>query len=637
MKLALLLALPLVGCLPAVGDDLDGDGWIWSEDCDDLDPAVHPEAEDDPCDGVDTNCDGAPEGDLDGDGFAPLACGGADCDDDDAGIHPGAEDIACDGIDQDCSGADNGDMDGDGVHGEACDGDDCDDSDPTVYPGALEALDGEDDDCDGEFDELPWDDGPWDASAIHGGLHGQAGTTGGLGEIIAPTALDAVGPSDLDDDDFTPNPDGLGDLLVAAPVGVPAVYVVPGGDASLLALDDVIERTALRFNSGGVVNFGQALAWVPDLDGDAVPEVAIGAPSADGGSSLGHAYLFASSAWSAAREGPSGERELTTADASLMLEADENGDGFGRLTALADVADGDGPWLAIGAPSANAVGTLNTRYLGEIDLFDAATLRQPGTRHPDDAPVRITGTEDHEFVGYAPVVALDMDGSGLADLVVSAPGANLDDGLIGILHGEDLTAATLDILDLDHQIKGGDLRRVGLALAPGGDMNADGYDDLAMLCSNAAMTAPAVTVLSGDLWRMRETGSTNDTYLLTVFWKDTAILADDPQIALNGSFNGDEYADLAMGAPGAPIETGDGPVLVYYGGPGVGGQQDTAQSDASLYGPEGSDFGSASVTALALSDGGLPFLVVGAPTDGHGPDETRPPGTVFVLDPWSRW
>ncbi|MEQ1501684.1 MAG: putative metal-binding motif-containing protein [Myxococcota bacterium] len=106
--------------------DADRDGVPAADDCDDLDPAVHPGA-DERCDGVDQDCDGAIDDDAvdapawyadgDGDGWgagAPTrscAVDGAaprdgDCDDASALTRPDARDVPNDGVDSDCAGGD---------------------------------------------------------------------------------------------------------------------------------------------------------------------------------------------------------------------------------------------------------------------------------------------------------------------------------------------------------------------------------------------------------------------------------------------------------------------------------------------------------------------------------------------------
>ena len=135
--------------------DVDGDGFLACDDCDDGDAAVYPGATE-ACDGADNDCDGAPgadEVDVDGDGF--LAC--EECDDGDADVFPGGAEV-CNGQDDDCDGApgvDEVDADGDGFLACA----ECDDGDPAVYPGAPELCNGNDDDCDGSpaADELDGD------------------------------------------------------------------------------------------------------------------------------------------------------------------------------------------------------------------------------------------------------------------------------------------------------------------------------------------------------------------------------------------------------------------------------------------------------------------------------------------------
>ncbi len=162
-------------------------------DCNDTDSTVHPGAEE-ACDGVDNNCDGSVDEDLnqtfyqdgDGDGYgdpgssvedcaAPegYVTDSTDCDDTNAAIYPGAPEL-CDGLDNDCDQDvdedasvvfyHDGDGDGYGVdtdtatgcdrpEGYVAEDGDCDDTDPAIHPDAEELCDGIDNDCDGTVDD----------------------------------------------------------------------------------------------------------------------------------------------------------------------------------------------------------------------------------------------------------------------------------------------------------------------------------------------------------------------------------------------------------------------------------------------------------------------------------------------------
>ncbi|MFK7928936.1 MAG: putative metal-binding motif-containing protein [Myxococcota bacterium] len=133
--------------------DGDGDGYPATIDCNDGDGSIHPLAAEIPYDGIDQDCTGDDQCDVDGDGSQASECGGPDCDDADATRRPDAVDIPGDGIDQNCDGADaepQCDLDGDGALAPGCGGDDCNDLNAAVNPGATEINgDGIDQDCDG--------------------------------------------------------------------------------------------------------------------------------------------------------------------------------------------------------------------------------------------------------------------------------------------------------------------------------------------------------------------------------------------------------------------------------------------------------------------------------------------------------
>ncbi|MFT5459468.1 MAG: hypothetical protein ACI9K2_005979 [Myxococcota bacterium] len=178
-----------------------------------------------------------PAVDLDGDGHAALVDGGWDCDDADPAVHPDADEL-CNGIDDDCDLLIDGDdpthlpesgtaywefdRDGDGFGagiasyaceppaGAAVGPHDCDDNDPMVNPRMSETCRAGDDDCDGLADEadpdLPLGQlRPWFEDADGDGW-GDA--DGAVVDACNPPEGFAVLTGDCDDGNATVSPDG---------------------------------------------------------------------------------------------------------------------------------------------------------------------------------------------------------------------------------------------------------------------------------------------------------------------------------------------------------------------------------------------------------------------------------------------
>jgi predicted outer membrane repeat protein len=264
-----LLPFGLCACFPEVdlkgaalgqvdGElDADGDGFAASEDCDDENAAISPDA-DEICDGIDNNCDGTVDpdssvdatdwyADADGDGFGIDTAGGrsctlpdnaalatGDCDDDDETIHPDASEV-CDDIDNDCDGLVDGeddsidsallttfyaDRDSDAFgdsddaidacaqpDGYVVDGTDCDDAEATVNPDAVEVCDDIDNDCDTLVDD---EDDSVDSSTYRGFYVDGDGDGYGAGPLARSACATPSGYAatndDCADDDASVNP-----------------------------------------------------------------------------------------------------------------------------------------------------------------------------------------------------------------------------------------------------------------------------------------------------------------------------------------------------------------------------------------------------------------------------------------------
>lgn len=223
-----------------------------------------------------------------------------------------------------------------------------------------------------------------------------------LHELVGPTASEQFGASLVGLGDV--DGDGVPDLAVGSPRH--------GGSRGRVSVFSGASGTLLwsAAGNGGGARFGAALASVGDVDGDGASDLAIGAPFASGaGTAAGRVEL---------RSGASGALLLAFDGAPFDL--------LGTALSAADDADGDGvPDLWVGAP------------LADVGHFNAGSALLRSGR--DGAPIlAIHGAEIGAQLGQWIARLGDLDGDGRPDVLVASVGVDaggIDAGRVEVRSG----------------------------------------------------------------------------------------------------------------------------------------------------------------------------------------------------------
>ncbi len=529
------------------------------------------------CSGL-SSCSGSSSYDEDRDGTYD----GSDCNDNNSSVNPdGVE--RCNGRDDDCDGRIDedavdaepsyADVDGDGYGDSdattwACEPPesyvsnktDCDDQDATAHPNADERCDGVDDDCDGDVDENVADAPQWYQDADGDGYGDPSATTRAC---ASPDGF-VANADDCDDTSSGVKPGAVEacangvdeDCEPATPDDCAYTGVDAGGAAAVL------------YGRSSDEAAGGALADAGDVDGDGYDDLLVGAA----GASTEGAYWV---------RGPlSGAIGLDLADAHLTGSTA----GVAAGTAVAGIGDIDDDGyddVVIGAP----LDTDGTTAGGAAWLYYG----------PDVASDRAVfwAAAAGERVGASVVGVGDVDGDGGRDVLIGAPG-RADGGGAYLITG--VPADVVSLADADTVLVGEGSGRAGEAVYAPGDLDADGYDDIALL-----------DPVSGTVWVV--TSRPSGTYALSA--ADVRAIApgvDDATFASAafGDLDGDGETDLVLGATFDAERSVDAVAWASFGP--LGGAVDLGAADMTV------------MTGGVYANAGVD-VVVGPDLDRDGADD----------------
>ncbi len=398
------------------------------------------------------------------------------------------------------------------------------------------------------------------------------------------------------------NGDGIGDFMVSAPHDDGqdgATYIVFGKTG----LSDANPTEAIRIDgsqTSGVGDLsGYSVAAVGDVSGDGFDDVLISSPhaAADGRSWAGVSYVVYGNASGA-------NIDLAHFDSSEGFRIIGPAfDGVGQSVTAAGDVNGDGRMdFLIGAPftSPNGAALAGSTYLvygsdsgADVDLANLAPSQG----------IRLDGVLQEEM-GFSVSAAGDINGDGLADIVIGAPGASPGAGSSAyVIFGK---VGGLSNVDPAHLAPGDGFRihgaaagdEAGYSVASAGDFNGDGFDDLIIGAPgadpNGKTDAGSAYVIFG------KASGFGDVDLAHLSAAD-GFRIDGPAIVQPfdysthlgtsvtgaGDINGDGYSDIVVGAPAGSFTQGS--AYVIYGEASAAVNKTGTAGDDRLFGGDFDD------------------------------------------------
>jgi hypothetical protein len=408
-----------------------------------------------------------------------------------------------------------------------------------------------------------------------------AAIAGGVGGVVinGEFASDAAGAAVAGIGDI--NGDGLADIIVGAP-GSDAdapdagrVFVVHGrataGTVNLSDISNGIGGFVINGRAAGEQQ-GMSVASAGDVNGDGLVDVVIGAPDADtaAGFDAGRSYVVF---------GQTGTTPVDLVDIALgsggfVIEGQAAGDNSGYSVSGAGDVNGDGlADLLVGAPEADFLSGIDTGRTYVVFGRDSTTTVQLSTLAQGNGGFVINGQGANDSSGISVSAAGDINGDGLADMVIGAsgsdPASGNNAGRTYVVYGRTavspLALSTVATGSGGFVINGGGLFDTsGVSVAGAGDINGDGLADLLIGASGVDSGGAGDTGRSYLVFGQSANSAVNLSSLafglggFIINGQDAGDMSG-MTVAAAGDVNGDGLADLMVGASGAAVgglETG---------------------------------------------------------------------------------